>query len=113
MANIFDKFFVNVSQKVASAIPRTRKCPLDYLKKRNDRPLFLSNATPEEIETLINSIQEGKAVGPYSIPIKVLKIISLPISLPLCLINNESFTTGIFPDNLKTGKNYYFIQERL
>ena len=101
MANIFNKFFVNVSRKVTSGILRTRKCPLDYLKQRNYRSLFLSNVTPEEIETLINSLQEGKAVGPYSIPIKLLKMISRPISLPLC---NESFTTGIFPDNLKLEK---------
>ena len=104
MANIFNKFFVNVSQKVTSGIPRTRKCPLDYLKQRNDKSLFLSNATPEEIEALINSLQEGKAVGPYSVPIKLLKMISRPISLPLCLIINESFTSGIFPDNLKLAK---------
>ena len=104
MANIFNKFFVNVSQKVTSGIPRTHKCPLDYLKQRNDKSLFLSNATPEEIEALINSLQEGKAVGPYSVPIKLLKMISRPISLPLCLIINESFTSGIFPDNLKLAK---------
>ena len=83
MTNIFDKFFVNVSQKVTDGIPRTRKCPLGYLKQRNDRSLFLSNVTPEKIQTLINSLQEGKAVGPYSIPIKLLKMISLQISLPL------------------------------
>ena len=104
MANIFNKFFVNVSQKVTSGIPRTRKCPLDYLKQRNDKSLFLSNATPEEIEALINSLQVIKAVGPYSVPIKLLKMISRPIFLPLCLIINESFTSGIFPDNLKLAK---------
>ena len=77
MANIFNKFFVNVSQKVTSRIPRTRKYPLDYLKQRNDRSLFSSNAIPEEIETPINSLQEGKAVAPHSISIKLLKMISM------------------------------------
>ena len=77
---------------------------MDYLKQRNDKSLFLSNATPEDIEALIKSQKEGKAVGSYSIPIKLLKITSRPISLPLCLIINESFTTGIFPDNLKLAK---------
>ena len=32
MANIFNKFSVNVSKKITSTIPRTRKFPLDYLK---------------------------------------------------------------------------------
>ena len=71
MTIIFNKFFVNVSQKVTSGIPRRRKCSLDYLKQRNDKTLFLSNATPEEIEALINSLQEGKAVGLYSVLIKL------------------------------------------
>ena len=97
-------YLVNVSQKVTSGIPRTRKCPLDYLKQKNDKSLFSSNATPEEIEALINSLQEGKAIGPYSVPIKLLKMISRPISPPLYLIINESFTSGIFPDNLKLAK---------
>ena len=104
MANIFNKFFVNVSQKVTSGIPRTRKCPFDYLKQRNDKSLFLSNAIPEEIEALINSLQEGKAVGPYSVPIKLLKMISRAISLPLCLIINEAFTSGIFLTTLSWQK---------
>ena len=60
--------------------------------------------TPEEIETLINSLQESKAVGPCSIQIKLLKMISLQISLLLCQIINESFIIGIFPDNLKLAK---------
>ena len=47
---------------------------------------------------------EGKTVGPYSIPIKLLKMISHPISLPLCLIVNESFTAEIFPDKVKLAK---------
>ena len=47
MANVFNKFFVNVSPKVTSGIPRTRKCHLDYLKQK----LLLFNVTPEEIET--------------------------------------------------------------
>ena len=104
MASIFNKFFVNVSQKVTSGIPRTRKCFLDYLRQRNGRSLFLSNVTPEEIKTLKNSLQEGKAVEPYNIPVRLLKMISLQISLPLCLIINKSFITGIFPDNLKLAK---------
>ena len=62
--------------------------------------LFLSNVTTEEIETLINSLQEGKAVGPYSIPIKLLNMISLQISVLLCII----FYFWSFPDNLKLAK---------
>ena len=104
MANIFNNFFVNVSKKITNAIPRTRKSPLDYLKHFNEKSFLLSAATPNEIEDLINSFQEGKAVGPYSIPIKLLKMISYQISVPFCIIVNESFVSGVFPDRLKLAK---------
>ena len=104
MANIFNNFFVNVSKKITSTIPRTRKSPLDYLKQGNEKNLYLLAITPEEIEAIILSFQDGKAVGPYSIPIKLLKMISKQVSVPLCIIINDSFVSGIFPDNLKLAK---------
>ena len=104
MANIFNKFFVNVSKKITSTIPRTRKSPLDYLKHSNDKSFFLSSVAPEEVECLINSLQDGKAAGPYSIPVKLLKIISHQISIPFCMIINDSFLSGIFPNKLKIAK---------
>ena len=104
MANIFNNFFVNVSKKITSTIPRTRKSPLDYLKQGSEKSLYLSAVTPEEIEALILSFQDGKAVGPYSIPIKLLKMISEQISVPLCIIVNDSFVSGIFLDKLKLAK---------
>ena len=104
MANIFNKFFVNVSKKITSAIPRTRKSPLDYLKHSNYISFFLSSVAPEEVESLINSLQDGKAASPYSIPVKLLKIISRQISVPFCMIINDSFLSGIFPNKLKIAK---------
>ena len=46
----------------------------------------------------------GKAVGPYSIPIFLLKILSEHIATPLCVIINDSFSKGIFPDMMKLAK---------
>ena len=43
------------------------------------------------MECLINSLQDGKAAGPYSIPVKLLKIISHQSSIPFCMIVNDSF----------------------
>ena len=104
MANIFNKFFVNVSKKITNVIPRTRKSHLDYLKHSNDKSFFLSSVAPEEVECLTNSLQYGKAAGLYSIPVKLLKIISHQISIPFCMIINDSFLSGIFPNKLKIAK---------
>ena len=94
-------FFVSVSKKITRAIPRTRRSPLDYLKHSNDKSFFLSSVALEEVECLINSLEDGKDDGPCSIPVKLLKIISHQISMPFCMIINES---GIFPNKLKIAK---------
>ena len=102
---IYSITFCKCLKKITSTIPRTRKSPLDYLKQGNEKNLYLSAVTPEEIEALILSFQDGKAVGPYSIPIKLLKMINKQISsVPLCIIINDSFVSGIFPHNLKLAK---------
>ena len=53
---------------------------------------------------IISSLKNGKAAGPFSIPINLLKILSNLITEPLCTIVNGSFSTGIFPDDLKLAK---------
>ena len=74
MANIFNKYFVNVGCNTDKSLPRTKKSVLDYLKKQNLNFLFLAPVTPQEI--IIQSFDKNKSVGPYSIPVFLLKIFS-------------------------------------
>ena len=104
MANLFNNVFVNTAKKINENIPRTGKSPLDYLSFQNESSFFISLASPEEIKVIINSRKSGKAVGPHSIPIYLLKILSEYIAVPLCDIVNESFSSGIFPDMMKLAK---------
>ena len=104
MVNTFNNYFVNVAQKIDEKILRTRKSPLDYLTLRNDKIFFLSPVISVEIEIIINALQAGKAVGPYSIPISLLKILNSHIPKPLCTIINDSFSSWVFPDRLKLAK---------
>ena len=114
MRNIFNKYFVNVCCNIDKSIPRTKKSALDYLKKQNPNSLFLAPVTPQEIETIIQSFDKNKSVGPYSIPIFLLKTLSSYISKPLSsIINNQSFETGIFPQNLNLEKSIPFIKKEL
>ena len=53
---------------------------------------------------IINSLDNGKASGPYSIPTEFLKIIKQNICFPLKEIINMSFATGSYPDKLKMAK---------
>ena len=46
-------------------------------------------------------MKNGKAVGPYSIPVYLLKILSEYIAVPVCDIINESLSNSVFPDSKK------------
>ena len=104
MANIFNNFFVNVANGVTKSIPRSPKSPLDYLDKINPHSFFISPAAPYEISDIMDLLKAGKSIGPSSIPIKLLKILSPHISSPLSLIINESFQSGVFPIKMQQAK---------
>ena len=83
MINLFNRYFVNVGSNIDKKTPRTKKSHFNYLKKRFSNSLFLSPAAPEGIETIIQSFNGKKAIGPYSIPLFLLKILSRHIAQPL------------------------------
>ena len=104
MANIFNNVFVNTAKKINENIPRTKKSPLEYLSSQNESSFFISPVSHEEIKVIINSLKSGKAVGPHSIPIYLLKMLSEYIAVTLCDIVNEPFSSGIFPYMMKLAK---------
>ena len=104
MANIFNNYFVSVGSAIDKTIPRTRKSSTDYLKNRISQTTFLTSVTPEEIEVIIQCLNVKKSLGPYSIPVSLLKTQSRRIAQPLSIIVNQSFEAGGFPDKLKIGK---------
>ena len=104
MANMFNNYFVNVGGNIDKSIPRTRKSLMDYLLKRIPNSIFLAPVTEREVKIMIESLNQKKAIGPYSIPVFLLKILCRYIAVPLSKIVNQFFETGIFPDCLKIDK---------
>ena len=74
---------------------------MDYLKHRTTDSIFLQPIIYTEIEYIISCLQNGKLTGPFSIPIKVVKILNPYFSKQLTHIFNRS---GIFPFRLKYAK---------
>ena len=66
--------------------------------------MFLCKVTADEIQLEIAKLQTGKAVGPSSIPISILKILKSELEGPLQVILNTSFLTGIVPDKFKLAR---------
>ena len=57
-----------------------------------------------EIEDIISPFKISKSTGPFSVPVKLLKLLKPYIYKPLAIIFNEFITLGIFPDKLKCAK---------
>ena len=106
MANAFNDFFTKIGPKLDKDIPPPRrdKNPTSYLKSRVYHPFLISPTNPNEINNIINALDISKSSGPCSIPIKLIKLVSDNISIPLSDICNTSFNQGIFPERNKIAK---------
>ena len=79
--------------------------PTKFLKEKKQFNFFIAHISNEEVLDIVNS-SSNKATGPYSIPLKLLLLISDLIIIPLCYIINMSLSSGNYPDKLKIVKVY-------
>ena len=101
ITNHFNTFFTSVAAKLNEKIMKAKKPFSHYLGQIADETIFLSPTTSADIESLINCIKSNKAIGPNSIPTKILKEFKTELSEPLSDLINVSFYKGIFSDFLK------------
>ena len=101
IASKFSEFFGSVAKEIDKKIPKSKRTYTDYIKNINLNWLPLIPVTESEIEKIINMFSEKKAVGPYSIPINILKEYKKILSIPLALIINIYFKTSTFPISAK------------
>ena len=104
IAKAFNTFFVNIGKDLCSAIPRVNESPYSFMPDSVSNNIFLNPITHHEIENEIELLNPTKAVGPYSIPIDILKKIRYIISPSLETIYNLSITTGTVPDHFKIAR---------
>ena len=108
----FNTFFTSVTAKLNEKILKAKKPFSHYLGRTTDEAIFLSPTTPAEAESLRNCIKSSKAIGPNSIPTKVLKEFKTELSEPLNDMINVSFNKGILPDFLKVA-NVILIHKKV
>ena len=90
-------FFTSIGKDLHKNIALTKNF-LDYLKTPNTDTFHISPTTPKEIYDFIKTLKNSESLGTNSIPTNILKEIHETISMPLSILINKSFTTGVFPN---------------
>ena len=101
IGNIFNDYFSTIAEKTKAKIKFSNKLNDEFLQHAKENSLFLKAASSNEIIYLISSLNESKSVGPNSPRTKILKLLKNDISLQMTNIFNLSFSTGVFPSELK------------
>ena len=86
IAHTLCEYFSNVGKQFADTIPNVDKSPLDYMAESSSERFCFFPVASQEIVDEIFKLMSGKATGPFSIPVKILKIIKYVISKPLELL---------------------------
>ena len=74
------------------------------MKNKISKSIVLVDTDPEEVSSIILSLDYKKSDGPDEIPIKVIKLLNGLINPTLSNIINQCFQIGIFPDAIKLTK---------
>ena len=73
IANQFNNFFTSIASKLVEKIPTSKKTFDIFLRRNNKNTFFMSPTSTDEVEDTINSFYLNKAVGPNTVPTKILK----------------------------------------
>ncbi len=102
MADLMNKFYVNIGKSIDDKIPKGPKLFHYYLENANPFNIVLNPCTPDEVKKYVSNLTPSKASGPYSIPTSILRNHVDQLIEPLTVILNKSLSDGIFPDLLKS-----------
>ena len=104
-ANILNRHFASIGNRLASDLPSSDKSFCDYLPLNVPSCSFVFDSVlPSEIELEIMLTPSKKSYGLYSWPTRLLKCSRHIISAPLANLINNSVQRGIFPSKLKHAK---------
>ena len=104
IANEFNKYFINVGPKLISKVTLPNGSFKDYLNLPVMDSFQFQDIDSIAIGKIINDLKPKTSIGIDGLSSKLLKLLKDYVALPLSMIINQSFRTGIFPDKLKIAK---------
>ena len=106
IASEFNVFFSTIGPKLADSIPvlDNGATIYDYMGQPNKNSMFITPVSEDEIITTVKSCKPKHSKDCDDMSMYVVSKVILPIVKPLAHIFNLSFTSGIFPDDMKIAK---------
>ena len=86
---------------------------LETVLSHLNRTFFFDPIIPEDINLKISILQDNKALGLCSSPVRLLKLAKRVISVPLATISNHSICSGIFPSKLKRAEITRYLRTKM
>ena len=111
IADKFNDHFTTIAAKIEKKLVKSKNFFHEYLISPNNKTFTLYPTNPTEIEDYIKNLNIRKAVGPFSIPNRILKEFNKLFSHPISEIFNLSLEFGVFPQKMKIGKIIPFFKK--
>ena len=105
VAEVFNKHFTTIGQKIAKAFGKGKKVTREHLRKRTNKSFHLRHITINFVKSQLLSLNTNKAIGLDKISARLLKDAAEIIAPSLQALINKSFHEG-------TGKDLHGIQTR-
>ena len=102
IAEELNNHFTSIAKNIEKKLIKPNCDFSKFLKNPNKDSFFITPTSKEEVASIIKTFKNNKSTGRFSIPTKFLKLFQNALSEPIALLDNLSFSTGIFPTNLKT-----------
>lgn len=100
-AEYINNFFLSVASNISKSYLHQSKTQIPQAVSSS---LMLFPVTAKEVYDCIKTLKNTNSVGMDEIPTKIIKTYAHSLLQPLVYIINQSFSSGIFPDDLKVAK---------
>ena len=99
VANIMNKHFTNIAEKLSKNLDPPKKTFQAYLGQKNKYSIFLRNIDLGEILQVINKLDCKKSMGFDEIPPELIKWAPHLFSPILKILFNKCIDAGYYPNN--------------
>lgn len=104
ISNIFNNYFSNVGENLASQIENVNVDHMHFMKNKANKTLYLSPVSENDIIDVVNKFKNKRSKDSENLNMVLIKKLIHLLVVPLAHIFNQSLNEGIFPDKMKLAK---------